>query len=105
MTNDLNIHFKHSDSDAMGAAFTLRIADSPMLWWGLLLQVCLEDYLRVQWQKHHDSYIPIRGCGCCKRPTIKGCRWVLFSLQRKGSKSKVPRRLAFPKYRTPQVAD
>lgn len=35
MNNDLDIHFKHSDSDAVGTAFALWIEDSLLHWLGL----------------------------------------------------------------------
>lgn len=41
MSNDLDIHFKHSDSDIMAAVFTLWTADSPLLYSGPLPKVCL----------------------------------------------------------------
>lgn len=76
MSNDLDTHFKHSDNDLMGAAFTLCTADSSLLWSGLL-QVYLEGHLRLQWQKNHDTCIPVIGSGGCKRHAIRGCKWVL----------------------------
>lgn len=76
MNNDLDIHFKHSDRDVMGAAFTLWIPDSLLLRLGLL-QGCVEGHLREKWQKHHDSSVPVIGCGCCKRHAIRSCWWVL----------------------------
>lgn len=110
MNNDLDIHFKHSDSDAVGTAFALWIADSLLHWLGLFLQGWVVGHLREKWQKHHDSSAPIRGCGCYKRHAVRSCRWVmehqgLLSLRRKESKPRVSRRHAFPKHRSPQFAE
>lgn len=104
ISNDLDVHFKHSDNDIMGAAFTLWTADSPLLWSSPLLPSLFSRPLRVKWQKRHNTHVPVLDGGCCKRHAIRGCKGVL-SLQREESQSKVSRRRTFPKHPTPQVAD